>query len=196
MIVYAVYSLLLAEIIAFLISAWIEFKARNRKAIPGMVISLCGILITLLTLQPDFNLWGYIPRFMAVEYHKGPYNEGTYYGEWHNGDPNGVGTLIYGFFGDGKYYTITEGGQIYKALSYTGGFDQGYRNGEGTVFYEGDYREEGTFYGQWMAGKKVFSGRRWLTTETFNGYRELEIVATSLEAAEVHWLGDWVSVDR
>lgn len=187
--------LILLQIAVLVYLAWNAIKERDPQKGWGVAGSLFGIAVTILTLQPNYNLWGQIPWFLPTEYHKGPYNEGWYYGGWRDGVPQGEGTLTYDFFGDGTYYSIFADGQERKALSYKGEFDQGYRNGEGTVTYEDGYRDEGTFYGVWTAGKLIFRGKRWLTTETFNGYRELEIYATGAETAEEHWLGEWISVD-
>lgn len=186
--------LILIQIIVLFGLTLYEFKKRNLIGLLGLFCSACSLIITILTLQLNPNLWGYV--FFSTEYHNGPYNEGQYSGEWRDGMPQGKGTLTYGFFGDGKYYSISANGQKYKALFYKGEFDQGYRNGEGTVTYEGGYRDEGMFYGAWVEGKMVFKGKRWLTTETFNGYCELEIYATSASTADEYWLGEWVSVDR
>lgn len=172
-----------------------EIKKKDLIGILGMIVTACGIVATVASLNPSFfNPLGFVPKFLPVEYHNGSYNEGLYYGGWYDGAPQGIGTLTYGSFGDGKYYCIHMDGREYKALSYTGGFNQGYREGEGAVTYEGGYRDEGIFYGVWFAGKKVFEGKRWLTTETFHGYRELELYAVSATEAEEHWLGEWVSV--
>ena len=92
-------------------------------------------------------------------YYANGYNEGIYTGEWANGKPDGQGTLEYeDRNGDGLFYDLRFGTQIYRARSYEGHFKDGYRDGQGTVVYEGGYRMTGTYYGRWQAGKTVFEG--------------------------------------
>ncbi len=131
------------------------------------------------------------PTKVSQRYQASDYNEGWYEGEWSNGKPNGNGKLTYDDFDDGKYYTLDTDGTSYKALSYEGGFADGYRNGHGVVIFEGGYREEGTYYGQWSAGKTVFEGKRWKTTSDSEGYWPLTTVASSTVAA-TDYLGNWV----
>lgn len=188
--------LLIAEIILEGIIIRYEWKKRNLIGLLGAIVGFCGIIITILTLNFTWNDIGCIPKIFAIEYHKGPYNEGYYYGGWRDGMPQGRGTLTYDFFDDEKYYYFCDENEKYKALSYTGEFDKGYRSGEGIVIYEGGFKDEGTFYGVWVEGKKVFEGKHWLTNETFNGYREAEIYATSAEDGFYSWKSDWISVDQ
>ena len=49
------------------------------------------------------------------------------------------------------------------------------------------------YYGIWSEGKKVFEGKRWLTNDTYNGYRELEVWATGPINADDKWLTAWIS---
>lgn len=95
------------------------------------------------------------------KYYSNGYNEGYYTGEWDSvsGRPNGKGTLEYkDVNGDNLFYTISFGSHVYRAKSYEGYFQNGFRYGQGTVKYEGGYRAEGTYYGAWQTGKTVFEG--------------------------------------
>ena len=133
------------------------------------------------------------PTTVSQHYHASDYNEGWYEGEWSNGKPNGYGRLTYDDFDDGKYYSLSGAdGREYKALYYEGYFVDGYRNGKGVIVYEGGYKDEGTFYGQWTAGKTVFDGKRWLISGNTEGYWPLVIVAVSAAAANDNY-GSWVS---
>ena len=138
-----------------------------------------------------YKNYGSVPATVSQRYQGSDYNEGWYEGEWSNGKPNGNGKLTYDDFGDGKYYTLDIDGTSYKALSYEGGFKDGSRNGQGVVIYEGGYREEGTYYGQWSANKTVFEGRLYKTTADSEGYWPMTTVATSSVAGTDHF-GDWV----
>lgn len=99
---------------------------------------------------------------VSQHYWYSDFNEGWYEGEWSNGKPNGYGKITYDDFEDGKYYYISFGeDEKYKALYYEGTFRDGCRYGTGKVVYEGGWKEEGTYYGSWTAGKKVFEGAIW-----------------------------------
>lgn len=169
----------------------LKIKKRSRSF---WIKELATLLLTFLSLYVTSNFSIYIPKFFLREYHDGPYNEGYYYGWWKNEKPQGNGVLKYDFFDDEKYYEITVDGQKYKALYYKGEFDKGYRVGKGTVYYEGGYRDEGTFYGAWEEGKKIFEGKRWLTNDTYNGYIELKMYGKSNKVADEKTQGEWVVV--
>ena len=53
-------------------------------------------------------------------------------------------------------------------------------------------RDEGIFYGIWSEGKKVFEGKRWLTNDTHNCYREIEVWATGPITASDKKMTDWI----
>ena len=88
------------------------------------------------------------------------YNCGNYTGDLLRGVPHGKGKLTY-LEDNEHFYAITINGQVYKALYYEGEFKDGWRFGEGIVYYEGGFYEVGTFYGKWEKGKVVFEGRRY-----------------------------------
>lgn len=114
------------------------------------------------------------------------YNEGLYTGEWSNGMPNGWGRLDYiDYNGDGKFYKFFYDDKVYNALYYEGNFSDGARWGNGTVVYEDGWKEEGTFYGAWEAGKKVFEGKVWHKDGSY--YLEGCLTATSNTEAEWTW---------
>ena len=94
-------------------------------------------------------------------------------------------------FGDGKAYSINIGDVEYRALYYEGQFVRGYRDGEGVVQYEGGYRDEGTFYGVWSEGKVVSRGKRRIVNDTYNGYYDVEVRATSPSEAECVYGSEW-----
>ena len=106
--------------------------------------------------------------FAQVEYSASGYNEGKYYGGWEDEYPQGFGRLTYTHFVDEEFYSITNSEGTYRAIYYEGEFDHGWRKGQGTVVYEGGYKEEGTFYGKWEPGKTVFEGTRW-KDDTYEG---------------------------
>lgn len=112
------------------------------------------------------------------------YNEGLYTGEWHNGMPNGWGRLDYiDYNGDGKFYKFFYDDKAYNALYYEGNFSDGARWGNGTVVYEEGWKEEGTFFGAWEAGKKVFEGKVWHK----DGLHYLEGYLTATGSTEGEW---------
>lgn len=119
------------------------------------------------------------------------YNEGRYTGEMRDGKPNGHGTLEYiDYNGDNVFYTFDIGGRSYKALYYTGGFSDGYRYGQGLVVYEEGWKMEGTFYGAWEAGKKVFEGRVW--HKDGGWYLDGYLTATSTSTGDWTWdIPEW-----
>ena len=125
---------------------------------------------------------------VSQHYHGSDYNEGWYEGEWSNDHPNGWGKITYDDFDDGKYYSIGDGTNEYRAQYYEGNFSNGWRVGYGTVVYSGGWKDEGTFYGQWQAGKVVFKGKRWYG----NGYWPLTITASSATLGSDTY-GEWVS---
>ena len=106
--------------------------------------------------------------------------------------PQGWGHLEYYNFSDGETYSLNIGDHQYCAIYYEGIFDKGYRVGQGIVLYEGGYKDDGTFYGIWSEGKKVFEGKRWLINDTYNCYYELEIWATGPVTANDKQLTDWI----
>ena len=185
--------LIIIEIIIAIGLLWVFFKERDKHGIWGQVGSLLGIIVTVISMYHTLPVTKYIFSFAPVEYHGSGYNEGFYYGFWNDGMPQGWGHLEYNNFSDGETYSLELDGHQYRAIYYEGAFDKGYRVGEGTVFYEGGYRDEGTFYGIWSEGKKVFEGKRWLTNDTYNGYRELEVWATEQINADDKWLTAWIN---
>ena len=88
------------------------------------------------------------------------YNRGYYTGYILHGKPEGQGKMVYPN-DDEHSYSMTIGDTVVKAIRYEGNFKDGWRDGQGKVIYEGGYREEGTYYGQWMANKIVFRGKIW-----------------------------------
>lgn len=191
-----VWILLAIEIIGLIALAIYYAKKREKASLFAIGIDVIGIIITIYQLYPHTVPDSYIPRNAPIEYHGNGYNEGWYYGGWRDGMPQGKGHLDYDFFTDGKYYYLFVEDQDYKALYYDGEFDRGYRVGQGTVVYEGGFWDEGTFYGVWTEGKLVFEGKRWMKNETFYGYRELQVYATSAVDADERVIVDWVSVER
>lgn len=121
-------------------------------------------------------------------YYGDDYCEGWYEGEWSNGHPNGWGKITYDDFDDGKYYSIGDGTNEYRAQYYEGNFSNGWRVGYGTVVYSGGWKDEGTFYGQWQAGKVVFKGKRWYG----NVYWPLTITASTAILGSDKY-GEWSS---
>lgn len=123
----------------------------------------------------------------SQHYWHSDYIEGWYEGDW-NGSPNGYGKLTYDDFEDGAYYALyfTDGSQC-KALSYEGRFENGMRSGEGTVIYEGGWKDQGVYYGQWEPNKVVFEGKRWYGD---SGYWPVTTISTSSTAA-TETFGEW-----
>ena len=123
------------------------------------------------------------------------YNEGVYTGDWRGGMPNGWGRLDYiDYNKDEKFYKFLYGGEIFHALYYEGNFSDGARYGSGVVVYEDGWKEEGTFYGAWEAGKKVFEGKVWYKDGSL--YLEGYLTATSSTEAEWTWYTDqWQKVE-
>lgn len=125
------------------------------------------------------------------------YVEGYYYGEILEGVLNGKGRLVYiksDADDDDKQYTIEYNGGFYEAIYYDGYFKDGWRDGEGTVVYEGGFKDVGEFYGKWEAGKTVFDGIRYMNDE----YKaDLEIVAVSADSARDNYrTNSWIAVDE
>ena len=168
-------------------------RLRDKFGVWGQIGSTAGILITIIGMYHTLPVTKYIFSFAPVEYHGSGYNEGYYYGWWRDGMPQGYGHLTYDNFGDGKTYSLTIGEHEYRGLYYEGEFDKGYRVGQGTVVYEGGYKDEGIFYGIWSEGKKVFEGKRWLINDTYNCYYELEVWATGPITADDKVLSGWIT---
>lgn len=179
-------------IIIFLFKKAIEQK--NRNDIWGLIKDILGILLTIITLYPTLPITKYIFPFAPVEYKPTPYVEGYYYGFWHDGMPQGYGRLTYYGFADGQYYSLNVEGQSYKALYYEGEFNRGSRCGEGVVVYESGFKDEGIFNGPWADGVIVFQGKRWFINDTYNGYFDVVVTATSGITADTDY-GEWHSVD-
>lgn len=132
---------------------------------------------------------------VSRRYQGSNYNEGWYEGEWSNGKPNGYGKITYDDFEDGKYYSLSVDNSEYKALYYEGGFQDGTRYGTGKVVYEEGWREEGTYYGTWTAGKKVFEGRIYHKDGVH--YLEGYLTAKSTEVGNWTWFTDsWKEVQQ
>lgn len=132
---------------------------------------------------------------VSQHYWGSDYNEGWYEGEWSDGKPNGYGKIVYDDFEDGKYYSTSISNVEYKALYYEGYFRDGYRYGAGKVVYEGGWSEEGTYYGAWVAGQKIFEGKFWHKDGV--QYREGYLTATSSTRSKWTWLSDtWQSTTK
>ena len=139
--------------------------------------------------------------YVENQYYRNPqatFTEGYYTGEWSNGAPNGYGKIVFSDVnGDGKRYSIATNTTTYYALSYEGYFSNGFRYGRGTTYYEGGYRDEGTYYGAWEANKVVFEGNRWLSNDLYNGYwPSWTIIAANTTTSKSETHGDWVSVSN
>ena len=139
--------------------------------------------------------------YVENQYYRNPqatFTEGYYTGEWSNGAPNGYGKIVFSDVnGDGKRYSIATNTTTYYALSYEGNFSNGFRYGQGTTYYEGGYRDEGTYYGAWEANKVVFEGNRWLNNDLYNGYwPSWTIIAANTTTSKSETHGDWVSVSN
>lgn len=121
------------------------------------------------------------------------YNRGFYTGYMLNGMPEGEGVLVYP--NDDEYnYTLSVGDDVFKALRYEGEFHEGWRFGEGIVYYEGDYRDEGEFYGKWEPAKRVFSGRRW---HGDNYYLEVNVFSkTGVDSWDDYTTDEWIEIDE
>lgn len=165
-------------------------KQRNQKDIWGLIKDILGILVTVIALYPTLPCTRYIFPFAPVEYNPTPYVEGYYYGFWKDGMPQGHGRLTYNGFADTQYYSLEVEGQSYKALYYEGEFDLGNRNGEGVVVYESGFIDEGTFKGPWADGVIVFRGKRWYINDTYNGYFDVVVTATSGITSDTDY-GEW-----
>lgn len=168
-------------------------KAKDKHGTLGQIGSILGIIVTIIGMYHTLPVTKLIFPFAPVEYHGSGYNEGFYYGLWNDGMPQGWGHLEYYNFSDGKTYSLNVDNHEYRAIYYEGMFDKGYRVGQGIVLYEGGYKDEGTFYGIWSEGKKVFEGKRWLINDTYNCYYELETWATGPVTANDKQLTGWIS---
>lgn len=185
--------LVVIEAIIAIALLWAYIMAKNNHGIWGQIGSILGIVVTVISMYHTLPITKYIFPFAPIEYHGSGYNEGYYYGFWNDGMPQGHGHLQYYNFSDGKTYSINLGEHAYRAIYYDGEFDKGYRFGKGTVVYEGGYMDEGTFYGIWSEGKKVFEGKRWLINDTYNCYYEVEVWATGPVTANDIPLTDWIT---
>lgn len=185
--------LVIIEAVIAIVLLGVFHRAKDRRGVWGQIGSLFGIAVTVIGMYHTLPITKYIPPFAPVEYHGSGFNEGFYYGFWNDGMPQGLGHLKYNNFSDGETYSLEIDGHQYRAIYYEGEFDKGYRVGKGTVYYEGGYRDEGTFYGIWSEGKKVFEGKRWLTNDTYDYYYELEVWATGPITADDKQLTGWIS---
>lgn len=108
----------------------------------------------------------------------------------HTVPTQGKGRLTYHHFVDEQFYSLFDSSGSYRAQYYDGEFDKGWRVGQGTVVYEGGYKDVGTFYGKWKAGKIVFEGQRWKDDKW---YVNLTIEATGPITAVDHYETDhWI----
>ncbi len=158
-----------------------------KKDLSSVLLLVCDLLSIVVVYFQNYEEYPWtkeIYEFATVDYTATGYNEGEYYGGWEDEYPQGFGRLTYRHFIDDKYYSIKYQGEIYRALYYEGEFDHGWRVGQGTVVYEGGFRDEGIFYGKWETGKIVFVGRRWLNDDQ---YLELEMEAINGVDAKDHY---------
>ena len=157
--------------IALMVITYLVLHISNRKMTKGTLAALVILNIFLSGLGGIFS----VPITNGIEeimnqaesvYVENkyisltPYNRGYYTGYMLNDLPHGEGTLVYLDDNENRY-SITIGGITYNALRYEGHFKEGWRDGKGIVYYEGGYREEGTYYGQWAPGNVVFRGKIW-----------------------------------
>lgn len=121
------------------------------------------------------------------------YNRGFYTGYMFNGMPEGEGILVYP--NDDEYsYTLSVGDDVFKALRYEGEFHDGWRFGKGIVYYEGDYRDDGEFYGKWEPSKIVFRGKRWHGDKY---YLEVTMYSkTGVDSWNDYTTDEWIEVDE
>lgn len=187
---------LIVEIIIFLVSTVYYKKRKQWFSLVILVADLLAIVTTYFQKYEEFPWTTYIYRFAQIDYSASGYNEGKYYGGWEDEYPQGKGRLTYNHFIDNKFYSINYEGTAYKAEYYDGEFDKGWRSGQGTVVYEGGFKDEGTFYGEWITGKTVFIGKRWLQNDQYNCYAELELVATGSTTANDNYITGWIDVPR
>lgn len=178
-----------------IIFIWALFRSLRKKDLSSVLLLVCDLLSIVVVYFQNYDEYPWtkeIYKFATIDYSANGFNEGEYYGGWEDEYPQGFGRLTYRHFIDDTYYTITYQGETYRALYYEGEFDHGWRVGQGTVVYEGGFRDEGTFYGKWEPGKIVFRGKRWLNDDR---YLELEIEAiTGVKAYDHYDPEEWIYV--
>lgn len=172
------------------------FRYWQKQDMLSLILIVCDLLSIVLVYFQYYDEYPWtkeIYKCAPVDYSATGYNEGEYYGGWEDEYPQGFGRLTYRHFIDGKYYTIEDDeGEIHRALYYEGEFDHGWRVGQGTVVYEGGFRDVGTFYGRWEPGKTVFVGTRWQNDDRC---LNLEIVAINgVDAYENRDPEGWIVV--
>ena len=180
-----------------LIFIWGLFHFLRKKDMSSVLLLVCDLLTIVVVYFQNYEEYPWtkqIYRFAPIDYLANGFNEGEYYGGWEDEYPQGYGRLTYKHFIDEKFYSITYQGVTYLAEYYEGEFDHGWRVGQGTVVYEGGFRDEGIFYGKWEPGKIVFSGKRWLNDDR---YIELEIEAINgADAIDHPGTDTWIIVEE
>lgn len=186
--------LVLGQIVIIIFLFIKAIKRKKSDDILGLVKDIFGIFLTIITLYPTLPITKYIFPFAPIKYNPTPYVEGFYYGFWKDGMPQGYGRLTYDGFADEQYYSLNVEGQSYKALYYEGEFNRGNRSGKGVVVYEAGFKDEGIFNGPWADGIIVFEGKRWFIKDTYNGYYDVVVTATSGITSDTDY-GKWHPVD-
>ena len=182
--------MLIIEAAILVTSVVVYTRRRDWFALFVLIADICAIVGTYFSRYEDFPWTTEIYSFAQVKYSATEYNEGNYYGGWEDEYPQGKGRLTYRHFVDNRFYAITDEAGRHKALYYEGEFDKGWRVGQGVMVYDGDYKDVGTFYGKWEAGKLVFEGTRWKDDKY---YLPLRIFARDSVSADDrygtdHWL--------
>lgn len=158
---YLFWTIFIIQTIVLIVSAVYYMSTKKWLALFFLIADLVTIPGNYFSKYANFPWTKEIFFFAPVDYAASGYNEGKYYGGWENEYPQGYGRLTYDHFVDGKYYALIGSDGDHKALYYEGGFDHGWRIGQGTVVYEDGYKDVGIFYGKWESGKTVFEGTRW-----------------------------------
>lgn len=178
-----------------IIFIWALVHSIRKKDMSSILLLVCDLLTIVVVYFQSYEEYPWTKKiysWASIDYLANGYNEGEYYGGWEDEYPQGFGRLTYRHFTDEKFYSITYQGVTYRAEYYEGEFNHGWRMGQGTVVYEGGFRDEGIFYGKWEPGKLVFAGKRWLNDDC---YVELEIEAVNgIDAIDHYKSEDWIIV--
>lgn len=181
---------LIAETLVLVISVIVYAKKKEWLALLLLIADPFVIIAAYFAEYENFPWTKTIFPFAQVEYSANGYNEGDYYGGWEDEYPQGFGRLTYKHFVDEEFYSITDSEGVYKAKYYEGEFEYGWRVGQGTVVYDGGYKDVGTFYGKWEPGKMVFDGTRWKDDRY---YVNLKIIARdAINADDVYETDQWL----
>lgn len=182
---------LVVEVIVLVTAAIVYAKTKQWFALFLLIADPFIIATTYFTEYENLPWTKTIFPFAQVEYSASGYNEGKYYGGWEDEYPQGFGRLTYKHFVDEKFYSIVDSQGTYKAIYYEGEFDHGWRRGQGTVVYQGGYKDVGTFYGKWEPGKTVFEGTRW---KDDTHYVRLKIVAKDgISGDDIYETDHWLT---